>query len=108
MIFPCRPALGRQFDRVGLSFRDLAHPHVPALPSQAETLRQTTGDDAKAVAWTVAHEGGGLSAGELDFICSIRRNLQHWGQSTPKWAKWLDNIMEGNQQSDLENVEEVA
>jgi hypothetical protein len=93
-IVACVRAIGRQLDRAGLTFHDLADRLVttPLAPVEAPGTN-VFHDYSTAVEWILRTDCGLLTAHEIRFIESMREILLRW-PPRPKQAAWIRVLLE--------------
>ena len=92
-VVACVRAIGRQLQKAGLSFHDLAD-QLAATETPAESHEPPVFYDyLTAVEWILATDCGELAARDIDFCQDVRLQLYYWPAS-PKQAAWIRGLVE--------------
>ena len=92
-VVACVRAIGRQLQKAGLSFHDLADRLTAPEPAAEDDALPVFSDHAAAVEWLLTIDCGDLSVREIEFLESMRSNLRKWPPK-PKQARWIEALVE--------------
>ena len=89
----CVRAIGRQLEKAGLSFHDLADRLTAPEAAPEGHERPAFYDYLTAIEWILATDCGELSARDIGFCEDMRGILYRW-PAKPKQAAWLRSLIE--------------
>ena len=92
-VVACVRAIGRQLQKAGLSFHDLADRLTAPEPAAEDDALPVFSDHAAAVEWLLTIDCGDLSVREIEFLESMRSILRKWPPK-PKQARWIEALVE--------------
>ncbi len=92
-VVACVRAIGRQLQKAGLSFHDLADRLTAPEPAAEDDALPVFSDHAAAVEWLLTIDCGDLSLREIEFLESMRSILRKWPPK-PEQARWIEALVE--------------
>ena len=92
-VVACVRAIGRQLQKAGLSFHDLADRLTAPEPAAEDDALPVFSDHAAAVEWLLTIDCGDLSVREIEFLESMRSILRKWPPK-PEQARWIEALVE--------------
>ena len=92
-VLACVRAIGRQLDKAGASWHDLADKLTSDLETPAQSHEQPVFYDAlTACEWILRTESGQLTANEIRFVRSMVGILYRW-PAWPKQSRWISALV---------------